>query len=170
MKKMVLKNFNRALFQTKMELEQFTKNVKDIFEVQDQIRQIAKDARERRAPLKEKADELEENVRAYMTKENINVCNYQEERLELKTVVRFGSLTKKSLEAALVLYFQNEEEAARCFEHVMESIGSREVQVLKRLKNRKRKAGDEKDDQQPSKKAAKTEENAPELSDDDDDY
>ena len=91
------------------------------------------------------------------------------ERLELKTVVRFGSLTKKSLEAALVKYFQNDDEAKRCFDSIMESLGSREVEVLKRLKNRKRKANDQPGNE-PASKAKKTEEGAPELSDEDEDY
>ena len=151
-----------------MELEQFTKNVKDIFEVQDQIRQVAKDARERRTPLKQKADELEASVRTYMVKEDVSVCNYQDERLELKTVVRFGSLTKKSLEAALVQYFQNDDEAKRCFDSIMETVGSKEVTVLKRLKNSKRKASDQPENE-PASKANKTEEEtAPELSDEED--
>ena len=154
-----------------MELEQFTNSVKQIFQVQDQIRLIAQEAREKRTPLKAKADELEDRVREYMLQEDVSVCNYQDERLELKTVVRFGSLTKKSLEAALVQYFQDEQEAKRCFESVMEFIGSKELEVLKRLKNRKRKAPSEAENQATNKVAKlvnKFEEQAPELSDEDD--
>lgn len=149
-------------------LEEFTKNVKDIFTIQDQIRLIAQEAREKRKPLKEKADELEGSVRAFMIKEDVSVCNYQDERLELKKVVRFGSLTKKSLQAALVQYFQNEEEALRCFESVMEHIGSQEIEVLKRLKNRKRKAESDTPDL-PNKASKIEEETAPELSDEESD-
>lgn len=153
-----------------MELENFTNSVKEIFQVQDQLRLIAQEAREKRTPLKKKADELEEKVRGYMIQEDVSVCNYQDERLELKTVVRFGSLTKKSLEAALVQYFQDEAEAKRCFESVMEFIGSKEIEVLKRLKNRKRKANAAPDETPPSKVSklvSQFEENAPELSDED---
>ena len=154
-----------------MELENFTASVKEIFQVQDQIRLIAQEAREKRTPLKKKSDELEERVRGFMVQEDVSVCNYQDERLELKTVVRFGSLTKKSLEAALVQYFQDETEARRCFESVMEFIGSKEIEVLKRLKNRKRKT-DAPEDSGPPNKVAKLvnqfEENAPELSDEED--
>jgi hypothetical protein len=154
-----------------MELEQFTACVKDIFHVQDKIRSIAQEAREKRTPLKKRADELEEKVRSYMIQEDVSVCNYQDERLELKTVVRFGSLTKKSLEAALVNFFQDNIEAKRCFDSVMEFIGSKEIEVLKRLKNRKRKTSDENESQPPTKVAKlvnKFEEQVPELSDEDD--
>lgn len=153
-----------------MELENFTNSVKQIFQVQDQIRLIAQEAREKRTPLKKKADELEDRVRGYMVQEDVSVCNYQDERLELKTVVRFGSLTKKSLEAALVQYFQDEGEAKRCFEAVMEFIGSKELEVLKRLKNRKRKADTDEAAAPPSKVSKlvnQFEDNAPELSDED---
>lgn len=154
---------------TEAKLEEFTRNVKDIFDIQDQIRLIAQQAREKRKPLKEKADELEGNVREFMIKEDVSVCNYQDERLELKKVIRFGSLTKKSLHAALVQYLQDEEEASRCFDSVMEHIGSQEIEVLKRMKNRKRKAESEDASQLPAKASKSEQETAPDLSDEDSD-
>ena len=149
-------------------IEDFSSNVKEMFEVQDQIRAIAADAKDKKSPLKERADELESGIRDYMSKSGIDVCNYQDERLELKTVTRFGSLTKKSLESALEVYFQDSAKAEACFAAIMEQIGSKELTVLKRLKNRKRKAPPSGDVSQPERKQAAYEDEAPpDLSDED---
>lgn len=148
------------------QIDDFTANVKEIFEVQDQIRSIAADAKERRGPLKERADILEGSIRTYMEEKNIGVCNFHDERLELKTLTRFGSLTKKSLGAALAIYFNDETKAQECFDSIMNHIGSKEVTVLKRLKNRKRKNSPS-DQEPPSKK--QNMEDPPDLSDDDED-
>lgn len=147
------------------DLSKFTQSVKEIFEVQDQMRAIAAEAREKKSPLKERADSLEGEIREYMTKAEIEVCNYHDERLELKTVTRFGSLTKKSLQGALAVYFQDEGKAQECFDSIMGTIGSNEITVLKRLKNRKRKAAGAPEGEASSKRP--NFEAPPELSDDD---
>jgi uncharacterized protein YaaN involved in tellurite resistance len=151
---------------TDNKIANFSSNVKSMFEIHDRIRAIAAEAKIKRDPLKKEVDKLEGNIKSYMTEASIDVCNYQDERLELKTVVRFGSLTKKSLEAALIAYFQDEEKAQDCFQSIMTFIGSKELEVLKRLKNRKRKSDAVDDDQQVSKESIGNEK-APELSDED---
>lgn len=148
-------------------LDQFSTNVKEIFDVQDKLRGIASEAREKRTPLKARADELESSIRSYMEEMNIGVCNFHDERLELKTVTRYGSLTKKSLEAALQIYFADDAKAQDCFDSIMKHIGSREVTVLKRLKNRKRKNASSGDSEPAAKKQAM--EAPPDLSDEDED-
>ena len=150
------------------EIEDFSQNVKNMFEIQDRIRAIASEAKTKRDPLKKQVDELEGNIKTYMSSSNIEVCNYQDERLELKNVVRFGSLTKKSLEAGLVTYFQDEDKAKECFDSIMGFIGSKELEVLKRLKNRKR-SGSPNQNEDPPLKRANQEEKAPELTSDDED-
>ena len=147
------------------ELQQFTDDVKEMFNVQDQIRVLAKEIKIRRDPLKERVDILQGSIKTYMEKADLNVCNYQDEKLELKTSTRFGSLTKKSLQAALEAHFGNEERANACFEAVMRHIGSNEVTVLRRSKNRKRKSDAAAD--APQRKQAKNE--PPALADDSDD-
>lgn len=151
------------------DIEDFSSNVKQMFEVQDRIRAIAAEAKTKRTPLKEEADRLEGGIRDYMSTAGIDVCNYHDERLELKSVVRFGSLTKKSLEGALQVYFQDTNNAEKCFNAIMEHIGSKELTVLKRLKNRKRKAPTQPDSAPSEKKAAPAydDEDPPELSDED---
>ncbi|MCP4483671.1 MAG: hypothetical protein GY823_03790 [Flavobacteriaceae bacterium] len=151
---------------TDSKIENFSTNVKHMFEIQDRMRAIAAEAKLKRDPLKKQADELEGNIKSYMAEASIDVCNYQDERLELKTVVRFGSLTKKSLEAALVAYFQNEEKAQDCFQSIMTFIGSKELEVLKRLKNRKRKSKAITEDKAQLNENIEHEK-APELSDED---
>lgn len=143
-----------------MSLELFTSNVKSLFEAQDRIRDIAREVKERRDPLKERVLHLQEQVTAYMEQTNIDVCNFKDEKLELKSVQRHGSLTKKTLEAALVKYFRGDEAAAgAAFAFILDDLGSREIKVLRRSRQKKRKA-----DQPQEAPASKR---APAVEDDD---
>lgn len=125
-----------------MELEQFAQSVKTVFSLQDQMRKIAKEARELRIPLKERAAEAEKAVKIYMEAKNLTTCNYLNERLELRTVTRQGSLTRKTLLKALQEYFGSEEDALTCLRAVNASLGSTEVAVLRRFKNRGKAASE----------------------------
>ena len=121
----------------------FVTNVKSMYELQDQLKATAVVAKVARDPIKQELDTVQEEIKTYMTESKVYVCNYHEKRLELQTVTRYGSLTKKSLSAALAEYFQDETKAVQCYDHVVAFIGSKEVTILKSLKNRKRKDTEE---------------------------
>lgn len=123
---------------TNAEIEAFTGNVKHMITLQDRMREIAASARDQRTPIKEAFEEVQSNIIEFMKSGDINVCNYQDEKLELQLVSRTGSLTRKSLEAGLLSFFGGDESrAASCLEHVIQSLGTRELDVLKRVKKRK---------------------------------
>lgn len=126
---------------TSSEIEEFTGNVKHMIMLQDKMREIAASAREQRTPIKEAFEQVQGNIIEFMKNGDINVCNYQDEKLELQLVTRTGSLTKKTLEAGLLSYFNGDEtKATECMEHIIASLGTRELDVLKRVKKRKPRA------------------------------
>jgi hypothetical protein len=119
------------------DLQVFTENVKRMVSIQEQLAEIATQIKERRMPLKEALDSTQVAIIDFMKKSNVDVINYQDEKIQLQSVVRGGSLTKKTLKNALDSYFgESPEQAESCFEHVVSSLGSREVDVLKRVRKR----------------------------------
>lgn len=123
---------------TSAEIEEFTGNVKHMITLQDRMREIAANARDQRTPVKEAFEEVQNNIIEFMKSGDINVCNYQDEKLELQMVSRTGSLTRKSLEAGLLSFFEGDEaKTIMCLDHVIQSLGTRELDVLKRVKKRK---------------------------------
>jgi hypothetical protein len=126
---------------TQADIDAFTENVKHMVTLQDQLRLIASKSRESRVPVKEAFDAVQLNIISFMKNRGIDVCNYQDEKIELQNVVRSGSLTKKTLKTALDEYFgeENQPDADNCYRHVLESLGSRELDILKRVKKRAKK-------------------------------
>ena len=126
-------------------LEEFTGNVKQLISLQDRMREISLQAREARKPIKDAYDNTQENIINFMKEEEIHVCNYQDEKLKLQHVVRIGSFTKKTVLAGLTSYFGNDEaKALDCMEHIIASLGTKELDILKRVKARnpaKKKGG-----------------------------
>lgn len=119
-------------------LEEFTGNVKQLISLQDRMREISLQAREARKPIKDAYDSTQENIINFMKDEEIHVCNYQDEKLKLQHVVRIGSFTKKTVLAGLVSYFGGDETKAQdCMDHVLASLGTKELDILKRVKARK---------------------------------
>jgi len=121
--------------------DQFKQNVKHMFELQDKMKEIAAATKVQRDPIKEQINVLQEEVKEFMQQSKVDVCTYQDDRLELQKVTRYGSLTKKSLKEGLLKHFNNDETRADIvFNAIIDHIGSKEQLILKRLKNRKRKA------------------------------
>ena len=102
------------------------------------MREISLQAREARKPIKDAYDSTQENIISFMKEEEIHVCNYQDEKLKLQHVVRMGSFTKKTVLAGLTSYFAGDEDKALdCMEHILSSLGTKELDILKRVKARK---------------------------------
>lgn len=119
------------------DIEQFTDNVKQLITLQDRMKQISLSAKEARTPVKEEYDNLQLNIIDFMKSRDVHVCNYQEDKLELHAVVRTGSFTKKTVLAGLVSYFNgNEDQAQQCMDHIISTLGTRELDILKRVKKR----------------------------------
>lgn len=119
------------------DIEQFTDNVKQLISLQDRMKQISLQAKEARTPVKDEYDTLQANVIQFMKTRDVHVCNYQEDKLELHSVVRTGSFTKKTVLAGLVSFFGgNEEQAQECMDHIISTLGTRELDILKRVKKR----------------------------------
>lgn len=149
------------------DIEQFTGNVKQLITLQDRMKQISLQAKEARTPVKEEYDSLQISIIDFMKTRDVHVCNYQEEKLELHQVVRTGSFTKKTVLAGLVSFFNgNEEEAQRCMDHVISTLGTRELDILKRVKKRQPRKKKEKQPE-PVQEPDYDEEDLPEQISDD---
>lgn len=123
---------------TEAELEQFKGNVQHMVMLQDQLKTIAAQTREARSPVKEAFDNVQAQIINFMKQGHFDICNYQDEKIELHSVARSGSLTKKSLMNGLLTHFNGDEAAATaCFDAVIASLGTRELDILKRVRKRK---------------------------------
>lgn len=120
----------------------FGRDVKEFFTLQQKLKEIADEAKQKRTPIKDRVTNLEVNIKTYMKESNTQVCKFQDQKLEVQSVERYGSLTQKTLLAALNDYFQNEVVANECFEFIRNKLGKREVDILRKTKIRqpKRKA------------------------------
>lgn len=150
------------------DVNRFTQNVKQMFELQDEMKAIAAEVKVRRDPIKERFQGLQDDVKEYMMDSQVDVCTYQEDRLELQAVTRFGSLTRKSALAALQDQL-GPEKGQETFDGVMNFVGSKELHILKRLKNRKKKGAAPATTVTASSSSTPAEEKAPVLADDSDD-
>ncbi|GBG35230.1 Hypothetical Protein FCC1311_114532 [Hondaea fermentalgiana] len=121
---------------TQAQVAKFGEDVKAMVTAQDKIRAIAARAKEDSAPFKEAFKAAEKDVTNFIRSSAIDVCSYQEEKIEFKTATRAGSLTRKTLLGPLEKYFGNAEDAAKCLEAVNEIPGQREVDVVRRKKKR----------------------------------
>ena len=122
------------------QIDEFTGNVKHMVMLQDKLKTIAAEARSQRAPVKEACDAVQANIINFMKVGNIDVCNYQDEKIELHSVTRIGSLSRKSLKDGLLSYFNGDETTAQAaFDHIITSLGTRELDILKRVRARKKK-------------------------------
>ena len=128
-----------------MDINQFKSDVKRYFELIDLNRKFNSRIKEQREPIKNELSMTQEKIKSYMVQSHVDVCNYQEERLELKRVKKSPNLSKKVIEEALIKYFDNDENKGKeVFEYLVNYVGSSEVLVLKRLKNKKTKTTEKK--------------------------
>lgn len=120
-----------------MEPQEFGQNIKRLVLLQQQLKVIADEAKQKRTPLKTELTDLEVNIKDYMKSSEVQVANYQDFKIEVQTVERYGSLTQKTLKAALVAYFQNEPVAEECFQFIRDKLGKKEVDILRKTKRKK---------------------------------
>lgn len=120
-----------------MDVKAFSENVKRMCELQDAMKDLGRQRKELNAEMVE----LREEVIGYMVSENVRACNYFEDEIFVNRRTATGPLTKATLRAGLDFYFSGQsdgaDQAEACFEHIVGSLGEREVTELKR---RKRKA------------------------------
>jgi hypothetical protein len=122
------------------DVSRFTESVRQMFELQDGLKALATQVRERRKPLAVQVVALQDEIKEFMERTQLEVCNYNGHRLELHRVTRAGPMNKKSVHAALSVYFGDAEATERCMAALMGSLGNREVAILKRFKSRKKPA------------------------------
>ncbi len=146
------------------QIDQFTGNVKHMVMLQEKLKSIAAQAKDQRSPVKEAFDAVQLQIIDFMKVGNIDVCNYQDEKIELHTVTRYGSLTRKSLKNGLLSYFNgNEDQANPVFDHIINNLGNRELDILKRVKQRKKKKAVPNKRPTPDEQEAAMEDDAPPI-------
>lgn len=127
-----------------LNFEEFASELKELISLQQKMKEIASEAKQKRDPLKARLTELEADVKTYMRSENLDVCKCMDHKIEVQTVERYGSLTQKTLLAALTEYFGKDTIVAEeCFNFIRNKLGKKEVDILRRTKIRapaKRKA------------------------------
>jgi hypothetical protein len=108
-------------------------DVHELLKVQDQLKVIAGKAKEARDPLKQRLEGLQERVKGYMSTRGLGEIEYGDTELLYKDTQRNNTLSRKSLQEALLSYFEGDEgNMQECFAGLMEHIGMREVGVLSR--------------------------------------
>lgn len=155
-------------------VDDFSSCVKRLIDLQERMSDIAQRVKEQRTPLKQEVDDLKERVKTYMEQTSTDVCNYHDYQLKVAKTTQWGSLTRKTLRAALSEYFKDEGRAQECYDAVLETIGSREKTVLRKTRRPKKKGAPAEDNAAgPAGSGLQhdddedDEERAPELSDSD---
>ena len=131
---------NEQIVQVDEKTVDFSGLVKKIFDLQDQMKAITSQTKDLRKPIKDEIDTLNDQIKEFMIQNDVDKCDYNEEVLELNQKIKYGSLTKKSLQLALNDFFQDEVDTKECFEHIVKFLGEEDVFVLKRSKKKKSKA------------------------------
>ena len=160
-----------------MSHETFADSVKRMIDLQEKMAEISVYVKEKRTPLKEQADVLKDRVKSYMEETKTDVCKYNGYQLKVATVTKYGSLTRKSLKPALEAYFKGDEKKAQgCFDFIVDHIGSEDITVLRKTKergsgnNNKEAGGAQQQQANPLAETSTGEgDEAPDLSDSDED-
>lgn len=126
-----------------MEVNDFSAKVKLVFETQDQLKAIVSREREEKKELREKINQLEADIMAFMNEKRLSVCNYNDQKLELIQQERKNALNKQSLADALTEYFSEDgrrpAEADELFEFIMEHLGVKQIERLRRVQIKQKK-------------------------------
>ena len=111
----------------------FKDSVKKMCQLQDEIKAIAAN----RKAINDEVNSIKEEVKQYMIKNNVKVCNYDCDELFVSSRTKAGSLTRASLRAALQSHFgQESRTAADAFDYIINELGTSEVLELKRVKRK----------------------------------
>lgn len=111
-------------------VKEFGESVKTMCELQNQIKEIAK----QRKAINDRVNELKGDIQEYMINNKVKKCNYDTDEIYVNKRVANGSLTRVSLKKALDSY--DETVSEDMFNFVVTELGTREVIELKRRKRK----------------------------------
>jgi len=119
-----------------MNQEEFARNAKEYIQLKERMAQIADEAKEKKTPIKDRVESLEESVRAFLVESEVDICVVGDYNLKVASVKKRGPLNRKTLTSALTGYFSDPEEVSRCIAFIEESLGEEDVQVLRKTRRR----------------------------------
>ena len=145
-------------------MEELKLTVSNYFSVFEQMRALAAETKDKRVPLRERACALENDILSFMDRNELDVLNFGDRKLELKSLSRKHPISKKNLPALLGQYFKSSVEADKCMEFLIDAAGTTEVRALRRGKVAAKRSKKQKTAQSVSEMPA-----SPSDDDDDDD-
>lgn len=120
-------------------VDSFSEDIKALLQIQKTMKDFAAEVKKKRDPIKAKMEEVKSRVMQFMKTQDVDVCNFAEEKIELKISERQNPLNKKTLLQALTSFFGDPERAQTCFDAIMLSLGKKQVEMLRVTKAKKKK-------------------------------
>lgn len=113
--------------------QQFMADVRKLFELQDQLKAVRESVKDRAASLRSELSATDAAVKSYMLENGLEICNYQQQRLQLALTERPMPLTRAAIMAGLLKHM-TEAEAERCMLSMQEAAGTKRVATLRRAR------------------------------------
>jgi hypothetical protein len=113
--------------------EQFSSDVRRLFELQDEMKEVRDSIKERSAVLRSDLASTDAAVKKYMLENGVDVCNFQGHKLQLHIVERPVPLTRALMKSGLVLQV-GEAEAERLMLAIVTAAGTKRVATLRRAR------------------------------------
>lgn len=107
------------------------------FQIHEHLKLLSSQTREQRIPLQEQLAIAEEDILVFMETNQLDIVNFGDKKVELKTVNRKSPINKKNLLVLLTKYFQNTAEAEKCYTFLLDSVDTSSARVLRRGKKKK---------------------------------
>jgi hypothetical protein len=113
--------------------EQFSSDVRRLFELQDEMKEVRESIKERSAVLRSDLVTTDAAVKKYMLENGVDVCNFQGNKLQLHIVERPIPVTRALMKSGLVSQV-GEAEADRIMLAIVASAGTKRVATLRRAR------------------------------------
>ena len=113
--------------------EQFSSDVRRLFELQDEMKEVRESIKERSAVLRSDLVTADAAVKKYMLENGVDVCNFQGNKLQLHIVERPIPVTRALMKNGLATQV-GEAEADRIMLAIVASAGTKRVATLRRAR------------------------------------
>lgn len=113
--------------------EQFSSDVRRLFELQDEMKAVRESIKERSAALRSDLVTTDAAVKKYMLENGVDVCNYQGNKLQLHVAERPIPITRGLMKTGLISQV-GEAEADRIMLAIVASAGTKQVATLRRAR------------------------------------
>lgn len=108
-------------------------DVRRLFDLQDQLKSTRDSVKERMSTLRSELSNADASVKSYMLENGLEICNYQDQRLQLAISERPIAPNRAAIMAGLRQHMPAEE-ADRCMADIQAAAGTKRTATLRRAR------------------------------------